>query len=242
MLRALGIDKPKAQWLAVHQHNEAQISASVVERLAAGQRVAYVSDAGTPAISDPGARLVSAVRAQGFRVVPIPGASSVTALLSAAGMTHHHSHGDCFVFNGFLPSKPGERRAALEAMASEPRAQVILEAPHRNESLAQVLTPLGQREITVGREITKQFEQIVTLPAAEFAAWLAADSNRCRGEFALVLHASETTSTEGEHSRVLALLLQELPLKAAVRLGAEITGHPRNALYEEALALKKSQN
>ena len=242
MLRLLGIDKSKTQWLAAHQHNEAQVSASVIEQLAQGRRVAYLSDAGTPAISDPGARLVAAVRSQGFRVIPIPGASSVTALLSAAGLVPEPGSGEGFIFVGFLPSKPGERQTAIEALAAESRALVLLEAPHRIESLAQALAALGRREITIGRELSKQFEQIVTLPAAEFSAWLAADSNRSRGEFALVLHASPKQTQDSADDRVLALLLPELPLKTAVRLSAAITGQARNALYEQALVLKKTQD
>ena len=242
MLRLLGIDKSKTQWLAAHQHNEAQVSASVIEQLAQGRRVAYLSDAGTPAISDPGARLVAAVRSQGFRVIPIPGPSSVTALLSAAGLVPEPGSGEGFIFVGFLPSKPGERQTAIEALAAESRALVLLEAPHRIESLAQALAALGRREITIGRELSKQFEQIVTLPAAEFSAWLAADSNRSRGEFALVLHASPKQTQDSADDRVLALLLPELPLKTAVRLSAAITGQARNALYEQALVLKKTQD
>lgn len=242
MLRLLGIDKSKTQWLAAHQHNEAQVSASVIEQLAQGRRVAYLSDAGTPAISDPGARLVAAVRSQGFRVIPIPGPSSVTALLSAAGLVPEPGSGEGFIFVGFLPSKPGERQTAIEALAAESRALVLLEAPHRIESLAQALAALGRREITIGRELSKQFEQIVTLPAAEFSAWLAADSNRSRGEFALVLHASPKQTRDSADDRVLALLLPELPLKTAVRLSAAITGQARNALYEQALVLKKTQD
>ncbi len=242
MLRVLGIDKTKTQWLAAHQHNEQQISASVIQRLADGQRVVYVSDAGTPAISDPGGRLVAAVRAHGFRVIPVPGPSSVTALLSAAGLIPEAGVPQGFVFHGFLPSKPGERRAAVQALATEPRAVVLLEAPHRIASLAEALMALGQRDITVGREISKQFEQIVTLPAAELCAWLAADSNRSRGEFALVLHAQAQTADTKADDRVLALLLTELPLKTAVSLSAEITGQARNALYELALSMKKKHD
>ncbi|MBM3387153.1 MAG: 16S rRNA (cytidine(1402)-2'-O)-methyltransferase, partial [Betaproteobacteria bacterium] len=167
LLRAYGLERPGSQLLALHQHNETEAAQQVLARLAQGERVAYVSDAGTPAISDPGARLVQAVRAAGHRVVPLPGASSITAVLSASGMT-----GDGFVFQGFLPSKPGERQQAVQALAQEPRAVVLLEAPHRILALAQALTALGQRRVTVGRELTKQFEQIDTLAAQDLPAWL----------------------------------------------------------------------
>lgn len=236
MLRAYGIDRPGAQLLAVHQHNEAEAAQTVITRLAQGERVAYVSDAGTPAISDPGARLAAAVRQAGYRVLPLPGASSVITVLSASGMTGE----DGFVFTGFLPSKAGERQHAIQALAQETRAVVLLEAPHRIEALAQALAVLGERRITVGRELTKQFEQIETVAAKDFAAWLAEKPDRQRGEFALVVHDAAVAQTSGEGLRVLQLLLPELPLKTAVKLAAEITGESKNALYEQALELKKS--
>lgn len=145
LLRAYGIDKPPSQMLALHQHNEAQAAQMVLERLRQGLRVAYVSDAGTPAISDPGARLVAAVAAAGYRVMPLPGASSVTTLLSAAGVVGEGG----FVFTGFLPSKAAERQRAIETLSGEPRAVVLLEAPHRIEALAQALNILGSRLVTV---------------------------------------------------------------------------------------------
>ena len=239
LLRQYGIDKPL---LAVHQHNEAEAAGLVVERLQRGERVAYVSDAGTPAVSDPGARLVAAVRAAGFKVMPLPGASSVTTVLSAAGVTRaegSEGSGSSFVFAGFLPSKAGERDQAIELLQADPRATVILEAPHRIEALARALAVLQGRLITVGRELTKQFEEIATLPAQDFAAWLDAGPQRTRGEFALVLHASSPHEGVDDSLRVLQLLLAELPLKTAVRLAADITGAPRNELYDTALKLKK---
>jgi 16S rRNA (cytidine1402-2'-O)-methyltransferase len=236
LLRAYGLDRPGSQLLAVHQHNEAEAAHNVLERLGQGQRVAYVSDAGTPAISDPGARLVAAVRQAGFRVMPLPGASSVTTALSASGMT-----GDSgFVFAGFLPSKATERQLAVQQLAQESRAVVLLEAPHRIEALAQALAVLGQRRVTLGRELTKQFEQIETLPAQDLSAWLAEKPERLRGEFVLVLHDAPVNDATGEGLRILQLLLPELPLKTAVKLAAEISGESKNTLYDQALALKKS--
>jgi len=241
LLRAYGIDKAAAQLLAVHQHNEAQAVQAVLEHLRQGQRVAYVSDAGTPAISDPGARLVAGVRQAGMSVVPLPGASSVTTALSVAGVAGADAQQNGgFVFAGFLSSKSSERSAEVQALASEARAVVLLEAPHRIEALALALADLGPRPLTVGRELTKQFEDITTLAAENFPAWLAQDANRTRGEFVLVLHPAPLVSTTGPDSRVLKLLLAELPLKTAVKLAAEITGEPRNALYELALTLKNS--
>ena len=242
MLRAYGIDKASAQLLALHQHNEAQAAQSVIERLQQGARVAYVSDAGTPAISDPGARLVLEVRQARLPVVPLPGASSVITALSAAGIAPDaHQHGE-FVFVGFLPSKASERQVAVTTLSQEQRTVVLLEAPHRIEALAAALAALGTRQVTVGRELTKQFEEIATVAAQDLPKWLAADANRQRGEFALVLHPSPPTQAAGPDTRVLTLLMAELPLKTAVKLAAEITGESRNALYELALALKKQSS
>ena len=235
LLRAYGIDKPAAQLLAVHQHNEAQAARAVIERLQRGERVAYTSDAGTPAVSDPGARLVAAVREAGLRIVPMPGASSVTAALSVAGAM---ADDGAFVFAGFLPAKAGERQAAVNRLAQEARVVVLLEAPHRIGPLALALAVLGPRPVTVCRELTKQFEEVATVACAGLPAWLAADAQRERGEFALVLHAAPQAPQRDEGLRVLALLLQELPVKTAVKLAAEITGGSRNALYQSALALK----
>lgn len=234
LLRALGLERPAAGLIALHQHNEAEAAAQVVRRLAAGERIAYASDAGTPAVSDPGARLVAAVQAAGLRVVPLPGASSVTAVLSVAGAW---SPEPGFVFGGFLPAKVGERDAAVQALAQESRAVVLLEAPHRIGALAQALAVLGSRPVTVGRELTKQFEQVYTLACADFPAWLAADPQRSRGEFALVLHPWAQARPVDQGEALLALLLEELPVKTAVRIAAQASGGSRNALYEAALKL-----
>ena len=242
MLRAYGIDKSGGQLLALHQHNEVEAANTVVDRLRAGQRVAYVSDAGTPGISDPGARLVAAVHAQGLRALPLPGASSVTALLSVAGCAMDTGAGGGFVFEGFLPSKVTERTSAVAALQTETRAVVLLEAPHRIEATATALATLGNRKVTVGRELTKQFEDIATLSADALAAWFAADSNRLRGEFALVLHPLPAQQADGLQDQVLRLLLPELPLKTAVKLAAEITGQSRNALYDLALEIKRKSD
>jgi 16S rRNA (cytidine1402-2'-O)-methyltransferase len=237
LLRAYGIDKAAPQLLALHQHNETQAAQTVIERLRQGQRVAYASDAGTPAVSDPGARLVAAVRGAGLRCMPLPGASSVTAVLSVAG-----AMGDdgAFVFAGFLPAKAGERDAAVARLMQEPRAAVLLEAPHRIAALALSLASLGARPVTVGRELSKQFEEVATLACADLVSWLAADPQRSRGEFALVLHASPRAPQADDRQRVLGLLLGALPLKGAVKLAADITGAPRNELYAAALRMKQT--
>ena len=234
LLRGYGLERPNAQLLAVHQHNEAEAAEGVVARLRQGQRVAYASDAGTPAVSDPGARLVDAVRAAGLPVVPLPGASSVTAALSVAGIVQETG----FVFAGFLPTKSAERDAAALALQDESRAVVMLEAPHRIEAMARSLACLGERRITVCRELTKQFEEIANVQASGFADWLAGEPQRTRGEFAVVLHPAPAQAAPQQDLRVLQLLMAELPLKTAVKLAADITGQPRNSLYAAALELK----
>ena len=240
LLRAYGIDKGAAQLLAVHQHNEAESAQAVVQRLQQGQRVAYVSDAGTPGVSDPGARLVAAVHAAGLRALPLPGASSITTALSAAGAVAHSAEHGGFVFAGFLPVKNAERASVVaQQLATEPRCVVLLEAPHRIGELAQALAVLGTRPVTLARELTKQFEEITTQPAQALTAWLDASPQRSRGEFVVLLHPVPVAGNDGESLRVLRLLLAELPLKSAVRLAADITGASRNVLYDTALAWKR---
>ena len=240
LLRAYGIDKGTAQLLAVHQHNEAEAAQAVVQRLQQGQRVAYVSDAGTPGVSDPGARLVAAVHAAGLRALPLPGASSITTALSAAGAVAHSAEHGGFVFAGFLPVKNAERASVVaQQLATEPRCVVLLEAPHRIGELAQALAVLGTRPVTLARELTKQFEEITTQPAQALTAWLDASPQRSRGEFVVLLHPVPVAGNDGESLRVLRLLLAELPLKSAVRLAADITGASRNVLYDTALAWKR---
>lgn len=239
LLRNYGIERNSSHWLAVHQHNETQASQEVIQRLQGGQRVAYVSDAGTPAISDPGARLAWQVQAAGFRVMPLPGASSITTLLSACGSFTADASG--FVFVGFLPSKAAERERAVQLLALDGRAQVLLEAPHRIVALATALSVLGDRMMTVGRELTKQFEEIATLTAHSLSDWIHANPQRTRGEFALVVHAQTVVNDPIEvHDKMLKLLMQEVALKTAVRLTAELTGESRNLLYDRALALKEA--
>lgn len=237
LLRHLGLQPPL---LALHAHNEHEAATKVLARLAGGESVAYISDAGTPAVSDPGAALVAQAAAAGHTVVPVPGASSALAALSVAGDVGGKASGSGFHFVGFLPAKGGERQTALAVVLASPATQVLFEAPHRIAALAAELagaTPL--RRVTLCRELTKQFETVVTRPAAELPGWLAEDDNRLRGEFVLVLHAQVAVEEAGLPAatlRTLKVLLRDLPLKQAVGLAAEITGAPRNALYERALA------
>ncbi len=237
LLRWLGLHKPL---VALHQHNEQQAAEGLVTRLLNGERIAYVSDAGTPAISDPGALLVAAAAKAGVRVVPLPGASSAAAALSVAGDTRAQG----FRFVGFLPTKAAERRAALQALTGAPHSQVLFEAPHRIQELVALLAELAPAQtLTLCREVTKQFETIHTAPCATLPAWMAEDKQRERGEFVLVLHAAEAPSSAdglpADALRTLRVLVRDLPLKQAAALAAELTGESRKALYQQALDWKQ---
>jgi len=225
--------------IPLHEHNEERSAAGIIRMLNEGQAVAYVTDAGTPAISDPGALLVSHVREAGLRVVPIPGPSALTAALSAAGVGAAQ-----FLFYGFLPSKAGARRDALAGLAALPYALVFYEAPHRVlETLEDMVQVLGaERSLVIAREITKLFETFHRCALGEASAWLSEDANRLKGEFVLIVGGAALPRDQAveEAERILRILLGELPLKQAVQLAAEITGAKRNTLYDRALALKKA--
>ena len=173
--------------VALHAHNEARRSPELLQAIADGARVALISDAGTPAVSDPGARLVAAAHGLGLTVVPIPGASAVTTLISAAGLSEGR-----FRFEGFLPSRSGQRRARLLDLAGSDIALILFEAPHRIEDLAQDLaaTLEPDRRIVIGRELTKRFEQLASLTVGQLVDWLAADPDRRRGEFVVAIEAA----------------------------------------------------
>ena len=238
LLRHLGLEKPL---FALHEHNEREAAQAVVDRLARGERVALVSDAGTPAVSDPGAVLVAQVQKLGFRTVPVPGASSAAAAVSVAG----NAHSAGFHFIGFLPARGAERARGIAEVTASSAAQVIFEAPHRIQALAgELAAACPVRRVTVCRELTKQFESVTTLPVSAFGQWLAEDPNRQRGEFVLVLHAPEATGEAADdlsrHDAMLRTLMAELPLKQSVDLAAELTGAPRKMLYARALGLRGS--
>lgn len=225
-----------ARLLPAHQHNEEQAAQGVIDKLAAGEAVALISDAGTPAVSDPGARIVARVREAGFKVVPLPGACAAVTALSASGLMAPH-----FLFYGFLPAKAGQRQKELEALAALPYTLVFYEAPHRVlesvEALAAAFGP--ERTIVFARELTKLFETIHACPLGEALEWLQADANRQRGEFVLLVEAAPEDADDGAGERVLRLLLAEgLPVKQCAKLAAEITGASKNELYQKALALK----
>lgn len=224
--------------LAIHQHNERGGAEKIISLLQQGQRIALVTDAGTPAVSDPGALLVEAVREAGFRVVPIPGASAAITALSASGLANPH-----FLFYGFLPNKSAARRAALQALAEHPYIMVFYEAPHRILECTQDLQGVfgEEREIVFAREITKLFESIHRCKLGEAMAWLESDANNQRGEFVvLVSGATPREGLDAETERTLTVLLQDLPLKQAVQLAVKITGGNKNELYQRALELKSS--
>lgn len=233
LLRHFGID---TRLVSYHDRGEVDQGEVVLAALAEGRDVALISDAGTPLISDPGYRLVRAARAAGFAVSPVPGACAAVAALSAAGLPS-----DRFVFEGFLPARAGERQRRLEVLAHEPRTLIFYEAPHRIlETLADIATVFGaERELVLGREISKAFETFLTGSAAELGARVAADANQRRGELVLMAAGAPERAPEGDDlDRVLTVLLEELPLKQAVGLAARITGAAKNQLYERALALR----
>jgi 16S rRNA (cytidine1402-2'-O)-methyltransferase len=228
LLKAAGIAKPL---LSLHEHNESRRVPALLARLALGERVALVSDAGTPLLSDPGYELVRAAVAAGFEVSVIPGPSAITAALAVAGLPT-----DRFCFEGFLPARERERRAALAALAQEPRTLVFFEAPHRiAAALADMAAELGaERAAVVARELTKAHETIYRGTLRELAARAAAEANFARGEITLVVRgAAPTAATVDERllQRAVRVLSKELPPGRAAALAAQITGATRAAAY-----------
>lgn len=223
--------------IAAHQHNEREVAGKLIARLQAGERIALVSDAGTPAVSDPGARIVDAVRAAGLRVMPLPGPSAAIAALSASGLVC-----DQFHFVGFLPAKARQRELVLQQLSTAAPTLIFYEAPHRISEAVEALVAAfgGQRQIVFARELTKLFEEIHRCRLSDAAAWVAADAHRQKGEYVLLLEGAPPAADEddAEAERVLRILLAECPLRQAAALAAQITGHKKNALYERALGLK----
>jgi 16S rRNA (cytidine1402-2'-O)-methyltransferase len=222
--------------VALHEHNERRAAAALVATLGEGKSVALVSDAGTPALSDPGAWLVAEAHRAGIRVSPLPGPSAAAAALSVCGF-----RAEKFLFAGFLPATRSARRKALEALEF-PWPVVIYEAPHRiGETLEDLKQRFGDtREILVGRELTKKFEEVARLPLREAPAWLSARPERAQGEFVLVLQPGpEEKRASLDPEKVLDVLLEALAPSEAARLAARITGAPRNLLYRKALERRK---
>ncbi|MGE5638885.1 MAG: 16S rRNA (cytidine(1402)-2'-O)-methyltransferase [Clostridia bacterium] len=233
-LARAGIERPL---VALHAHNERRAAVRLLAELAAGRTVALVSDAGTPAVSDPGAHLVSEAHRAGIRVSPVPGPSAAAAAYSASGFGEAG-----FLFAGFLPASGAERRRAVDAL-EQPWPVVLYEAPHRiGRTLSDLLERFGPaREIFIGRELTKKFEETARLPLGAAKDWLAASPHREQGEFALVLAAGAAAKSAPavDPDAALALLVEVLSPSEAARIAAKLTGAPKNALYRKAIAKDK---
>lgn len=238
LLTRFGLNRPM---IAAHQHNEREVADKIINRLLAGERIALVSDAGTPGVSDPGARIVDAVRTAGLRVLPVPGASAAVAALSASGLVN-----DQFHFVGFLPAKSKQRESALQQLLTVSATMVFYEAPHRILDCAEALVAVFQpeRQVVFARELTKLFEEIHRCPLSEAVAWLKADAHREKGEFVVLLEgaAAGGDAAEADAERILNILLAECSVKQAANLTAQITGRKKNALYERALHIKGRQD
>lgn len=234
----LGIYGLEKELISAHQHNEREAAEKLIARLQKGERIALVSDAGTPAISDPGAKIVDSVRKAGINVVPVPGPSAVITALSASGLTD-----ESFLFIGFLPTKATQRQTVLQKLKASPATLVIYEAPHRIHdtirSLADIFEP--SRTVVIARELTKLFEEIHRCPLSEAIPWLDESRNRQKGEFVLLVQgATVREDTESQALHILSILLDELPVGTAAAITAKITGIRKNRLYEMALALRET--
>ena len=234
LMARLGLSKPL---FSAHQHNERETVQKIIERLHAGERIALVSDAGTPAVSDPGARIVDAVIEAGLKAIPVAGPSAAIAALSVSGLIS-----DQFHFVGFMPAKSSQREQLLAGLVSSTANLVFYEAPHRILEAAQSLLKIlgSERRIVIAREISKLFEQVHRCRLAEVPDWLSAEANHQRGEFVLVVEGQSATDDHpvSDARRVLQTLLEELPVSQAAALAAKITGVKKNTLYQLALELR----
>ena len=234
LLSAYGI---QGRLVSVREHNERQMADKIIAHLSDGLTVAQVSDAGTPAVCDPGAKLAGRVREAGFRVVPVVGASAVMGALSAAGVTESD-----FYFNGFLPPKSGERQKLLAKWAQADFPVVMFETPHRIEAaLSDMAALFPERRLTLAREITKTFETFLSGTVSEIQTALQADNDQIRGEMVLILHPARREKHDGlpeAAQHIMNILAAELSTKQAAELAAKITGESKKALYDLALARK----
>lgn len=239
LLDAWGIATPL---IAAHRHNEAAAAQAVLQRLQNGERVALISDAGAPGVSDPGARMVRVVREAGYKAVAIPGASAVITALMASGATSDEN--PAFVFAGFAPTKSAARQKWFREWTAISAPVVMFESPHRlGAALKDLLEVCGpQRELTIARELTKRFEEVVTLPLEQVEAWLAGDAHRAQGEFVLIVHEPAAQPAEDQlDASVLELLdtlLEIASVRDAARAAAKISGLSRDVLYAAALERK----
>ena len=238
LLTHFGISKPLS---SLHDHNETQQIAQVQADLDQGLKLALVSDAGTPLISDPGYKLIHALGKQSYKIIPIPGASALITALSVAGLPT-----DRFTFEGFLPAKGSSRRELLKSLSHETRTLVFYESSHRiADSLEDMQTVWGaERNIVILRELTKLYESIYRGTVAELRERLEVDSDMRRGEFVVVVEGASPQSDEQttalNSQQVLTILLEELPIKQAAALAARLTGLPKNQLYKQALTLQQT--
>mgnify|MGYP002778420870 CR=1 FL=1 len=236
LLAHLGARTPM---IAAHAHNEPEAGGRIADRLARGESVALVTDAGTPALSDPGARVVAAVHSAGHPVVPVPGPSAAAAMLSAAGL----GGGGRFRFEGFLPAQAGAAATRAAQLSQVDAPVVLFEAPHRIAATLAALRQAcgGERMVAIGRELTKRHEEIFRGPLDAAVGWLAEREGRVRGEFVLVLDAAPVQAPDAqddvELDRALTLLLEDLPVSQAARLAARLLQVPKNRAYGRALAL-----
>lgn len=235
LLGLYGLDK---ELISAHQHNEREAAEKLIARLQRGERVALVSDAGTPAISDPGAKIVDSVRNAGFNVIPVPGPSAAITALSAGGLID-----ESFLFIGFLPAKAAQRQTVLRKLKDSPATLVIYEAPHRIRDTVRTLADIFEpsRTVVIARELTKLFEEIHRCPLSEAIPWLEENRNRQKGEFVLLVQGAPSREDDESQARhILSVLLDELPAGTAAGLTAKITGIRKNRLYDMALELKKN--
>ena len=228
LLGHYGIKKP---FFALHDHNEQQKTDSLVEKLQQGMNIALISDAGTPLISDPGFHLVRKCRQAGIRVVPLPGACAAVAALCVSGIAS-----DRFCFEGFLPAKSKARQDKLHSLVEEERTLIFYESTHRiMETLADVENILGaERYVVLAREITKTWETVSGASVVDLRYWLAEDPNRTKGEMVLIIEGYRETKTEifsPQAIKALELIAQELPLKKAASIVAQLYGYKKNVLY-----------
>ena len=235
LLKHFGIE---AKTEALHEHNERSQVPRLIEILQAGKSIAFITDAGTPLVSDPGFHLVRSARQAGLTVIPVPGACAAIAALSAAGLPS-----DRFVFEGFPPAKSAARRAVFEKLREEARTLIFYESPHRIlESLKEMTEIFGPgREAVLARELTKQFETVRSGTLTELSEWVNRDPHQQLGEFVILIHGvprAEREVVDEDAERVLKILLEELPVSQAATLAARITGLKKNRLYEYALNLK----
>ena len=238
LLKHFGIDTKTE---AIHEHNERSQVPKLIEILQAGKSIAFITDAGTPLVSDPGFHLVRSARQAGLTVIPVPGACAAIAALSAAGLPS-----DRFVFEGFPPAKSAARRAVFEKLREEARTLIFYESPHRIlESLEEMTEIFGpEREAVLARELTKQFETVRSGTLTELSEWVKRDPHQQLGEFVILIHGvprAEREAVDEEAERILRILLEGLPVSKAAALAAKITGLKKNRLYEYALSFKQER-